>query len=208
VPDRVALAGIIYVLRKGVAWRDVPVRVVGCSGITGRRRLRDWTEAGVWPTLHHALLTELRAADTLDMDDCAVDGSHVGALKGGSRRAFARRPWAAWIQTSRDRGSPGDTARGLADRRKPSRRHTGHSTARRDPSHRRTAEPPAEPAQADIRRSGLRLRQVPPPAVEARHQATHRQARCRPWLRPGEDPVGGRAYLCLAPPVQTPTHPL
>ncbi|MBW8706835.1 hypothetical protein MBT84_45125 [Streptomyces sp. MBT84] len=83
MPDRVALAGIIYVLRKGVAWRDVPVRVVGCSGITGRRRLRDWTEAGVGPTLHHALLTELRAADALDMDDCAVDGSHVRALKGG-----------------------------------------------------------------------------------------------------------------------------
>ncbi|MFB7999387.1 IS5 family transposase [Streptomyces sp. NPDC056002] len=83
VPDRVALAGIIYVLRKGVAWRDVPVQVVGCSGITSWRRLRDWTEAGVWPTLHHALLTELRAADALDMDDCAVDGSHVRALKGG-----------------------------------------------------------------------------------------------------------------------------
>ncbi len=41
--DRVALAGIIYVLRRGVAWRDV---------------------AGVWPALHPALLTELRAADS------------------------------------------------------------------------------------------------------------------------------------------------
>ncbi|WP_443334160.1 hypothetical protein [Streptomyces sp. CB02130] len=34
MPDRVALAGIIYVLRKGVAWRDVPSTVVGCSGVT------------------------------------------------------------------------------------------------------------------------------------------------------------------------------
>ncbi|MEU1542063.1 transposase, partial [Actinacidiphila glaucinigra] len=40
VPDRVALAGIIYVLRKGVAWRDVPAQVVGCSGVTAWRRLR------------------------------------------------------------------------------------------------------------------------------------------------------------------------
>ncbi|WP_432056222.1 transposase [Streptomyces sp. bgisy022] len=31
VPDRVALAGIVHVLRKGVAWRDVPSEVVGCS---------------------------------------------------------------------------------------------------------------------------------------------------------------------------------
>ncbi|MFC9948969.1 IS5 family transposase [Streptomyces pratensis] len=83
VPDRVALAGIIYVLRKGVAWRDVPSTVVGCSGVTAWRRLRDWTEAGVWPRLHAALLGELRRADLLDMDDCAVDGSHIRALKRG-----------------------------------------------------------------------------------------------------------------------------
>jgi transposase len=83
VPDRVALAGIVYVLRKGVAWRDVPSEVVGCSGVTAWRRLRDWTEAGVWPRLHAALLTELRRANLLDLDDCAVDGSHIRALKGG-----------------------------------------------------------------------------------------------------------------------------
>lgn len=56
---------------------------VGCSGVTAWRRLRDWTEAGVWPRLHAALLTELRRADLLDLDDCSVDGSHVRALKGG-----------------------------------------------------------------------------------------------------------------------------
>ncbi|WP_405969099.1 IS5 family transposase [Streptomyces sp. NBC_00988] len=83
VPDRVALAGIVYVLRKGVAWRDVPAQVVGCSGVTSWRRLRDWTEAGVWPRLHNALLGELRAWGLLAMDDTAIDGSHVRALKEG-----------------------------------------------------------------------------------------------------------------------------
>lgn len=83
VSDRVALAGIVYVLRKGVAWCDVPTQVVGCSGVTAWRRLRDWTEAGVWPRLHEALLAELRATSLLDMDDAAIDGSHVRALKGG-----------------------------------------------------------------------------------------------------------------------------
>jgi transposase len=83
VPDRVALAGIVYLQRKGVAWRDVPAQAVGCSGVTSWRRLRDWTEAGVWPRLHEALLTELRVKDALDMDDAAIDGSHVRALKGG-----------------------------------------------------------------------------------------------------------------------------
>ncbi|MEU9575415.1 IS5 family transposase [Streptomyces massasporeus] len=51
VPDRVALAGVMYVLRTGVAWRDVPAETVGCSGATAWRRLRDWTEAGVLATV-------------------------------------------------------------------------------------------------------------------------------------------------------------
>lgn len=84
MPDRVAPAGIVYVLCKGVAWRDVPASVVGCSGVTAWRRLRDWTEAGVWPRLHTELLAELRMTGLLEMDDCAIDGSHVRALKGGT----------------------------------------------------------------------------------------------------------------------------
>jgi transposase len=51
--------------------------------VTAWRRLRDWTEAGVWPQLHEVLLAELRAAGLLDMDDAAIDASHVRALKGG-----------------------------------------------------------------------------------------------------------------------------
>lgn len=43
MPDRVALAGIIYDLRKGVAWRDVPSEVVGCSGVTA------WRDCGTGP---------------------------------------------------------------------------------------------------------------------------------------------------------------
>ncbi|WP_354006169.1 transposase [Streptomyces sp. NBC_00154] len=42
-PDRVVFAGVMYVLRTGVAWRDVPAETVGCSGVTAWRRLRDWT---------------------------------------------------------------------------------------------------------------------------------------------------------------------
>lgn len=36
-----------------------------------------------WPRLHEVLLAELRAEGLLDMDDAAVDASHVRALKGG-----------------------------------------------------------------------------------------------------------------------------
>ncbi|MFB7256845.1 IS5 family transposase [Streptomyces nojiriensis] len=106
VPYRVALAGVMYVLRTGVAWRDVPAEAVGCSGVTAWRRLRDWTEAGVWPRLHAALLTDLRRASLLDVDDCAVDGSHVRALKGGDHVG----------PSPVDRGRPGSKHHLIVDR--------------------------------------------------------------------------------------------
>lgn len=84
VPDRTALAGVMYVLRTGAAWRDVPAEMAGCSGATAWRRLWDWTGAGAWPRLHAALSGELRRAELLDLDDSAVDGSHIRALKGGT----------------------------------------------------------------------------------------------------------------------------
>ncbi|WP_406116344.1 IS5 family transposase [Streptomyces sp. NBC_01014] len=81
--DRAALRGIVYVLRTGVSWRDVPGEQIGCSGVTAWRRLWDWTEAGIWPRLHEVLLAELRKGGLLEMDDAAIDGSHVRALKRG-----------------------------------------------------------------------------------------------------------------------------
>ena len=88
--DRAALAGIVFVLKTGIAWNQVPASLVGCSGVTCWRRLRDWTEAGVWPVLHERLLAQLRALGELDLEVCAVDGSHVRALKGGTMSARHR----------------------------------------------------------------------------------------------------------------------
>ncbi|MHA3946252.1 IS5 family transposase [Cellulomonas bogoriensis] len=81
--DRAALAGIVFVLKHGVGWAHVPRQALGVSGVTCWRRLREWTEAGVWPQLHEALLAELRAQGLLNLDEMSVDGSHVRALKGG-----------------------------------------------------------------------------------------------------------------------------
>lgn len=87
VDDRAALAGIVFVLETGITWRELPRSVCGCSGVTCRRRLRDWTEAGVWPAPHETLLDRLRALGRLKLDVAVVDASHVRALKGGTRRA-------------------------------------------------------------------------------------------------------------------------
>lgn len=88
--DRAALAGIVFVLKTGIGWNQLPRELLGVSGVTCWRRMRDWTEAGVWPAVHELLLAELRAAGELDLDRCSVDGSHVRALKGGTTSVPAR----------------------------------------------------------------------------------------------------------------------
>ena len=51
VPDRAALAGILFVLKTGIPWEYLP-QEMGCgSGMTCWRRLRDWQQAGVWHRL-------------------------------------------------------------------------------------------------------------------------------------------------------------
>jgi transposase len=61
-----ALAGIVHVLRTGVAWRDVPASMIGRSGVTCRRWLRDWADTEVWPCLHALPPAKSRAAGLLD----------------------------------------------------------------------------------------------------------------------------------------------
>ncbi len=93
VPDRVALAGILFVLRTGIQWRDVPAEM-GCSGKTCWRRLVEWHGAGVWRALHRALLERLREADRLDWSRASLDSASVRA-KGGARRPGPTRRTAA-----------------------------------------------------------------------------------------------------------------
>ena len=89
VPDRQALTGILFVLKTGIPWEDLP-QEMGCgSGMTCWRRLRDWNEAGVWERLHQALLDELQDAGQLDWSRAVVDSSHVRA-KGGAKRQVPR----------------------------------------------------------------------------------------------------------------------
>ena len=82
IDDRAALAGIVFVLKTGITWNQLPTSLVGCSGVTCWRRLRDWTQAGEGPRLHRVLLEELGAAGTLGLETAVVGGSHVRALKG------------------------------------------------------------------------------------------------------------------------------
>jgi transposase len=83
VDNRRALTGILFVLKTGIGWEDLP-QEMGCgSGMTCWRRLRDWQAAGVWQQLHEILLARLQGSDQLDWSRAVVDSAPVRALKGG-----------------------------------------------------------------------------------------------------------------------------
>jgi transposase len=85
IDDRAALTGILFVLRTGIQWEDLPCEM-GCGcGMTCWRRLRDWQQAGVWDRLHELLLAELNAADKIDWSRAAADSSSVRAVGGGEQ---------------------------------------------------------------------------------------------------------------------------
>ncbi|UXN00465.1 IS5 family transposase [Xanthomonas hortorum pv. pelargonii] len=79
ISDQQALNGIVYVLRTGVPWEDLPMELGYGSGMTCWRRLRDWQAAGVWHRLHQVLLTELRRAQKLDLSRASLDAASVAS---------------------------------------------------------------------------------------------------------------------------------
>ena len=81
--DRKVLTGIIFILKTGSPWEDLP-QEMGCGcGMTCWNRLRDWQAAGVWDQIHQILLDHLRSADRIDFERFIVDTSHVRAVGGG-----------------------------------------------------------------------------------------------------------------------------
>jgi transposase len=105
VPNRNALTGILFVLKTGIPWEDLPCEM-GCgSGMTCWRRLRDWQADGTWNKLHKVLLDKLRGADKLDWSRALVDSSYVRAAFGGEKTG----------PSPVDRAKPGSTHHVLTD---------------------------------------------------------------------------------------------
>lgn len=79
VSDERALNGILFMLRTGIAWEELPQELGFGSGMTCWRRLRDWQTAGVWHQLSLKLLDELRKGDRLDFSRFSMEGgAHAG----------------------------------------------------------------------------------------------------------------------------------
>ena len=105
VDDRKALTGILFVLKTGIPWEDLPWEM-GCGcGMTCWRRLHAWQEAGVWFRLHQVLLQRLDDVDQIDWSRAAADSTFARAF--GGVEGSGRNPT--------DRGRPGVKQHVLAD---------------------------------------------------------------------------------------------
>jgi transposase len=94
IDDREVMEGILWVLRSGARWKDLPREYP--SATTCWRRLREWEDAGVWLAIWRAFLSELDDAGQLDWHEVFADGTFSPAKKGVPRSA---RPNAERVQS-------------------------------------------------------------------------------------------------------------
>jgi transposase len=91
---RVLINAMLWRLRTGVPWRDLPERFGPWQSVY--TRFRRWREAGIWTRVLAALQAEADQAGRLDWSLHFVDGSVVrahqhaaGAKKGATKRSAA-----------------------------------------------------------------------------------------------------------------------
>src|SRR5918911_1582392 len=106
VSNRAALAGIIYVLRHGLRWCDLPRELGYGSGVTCWRRLRQWQALGIWTMLHQVVLNWLGDLDAIDWSRASLDSISVRAKRGGEHTG----------PNPSDRGKAGSKYHVLVDR--------------------------------------------------------------------------------------------
>ena len=94
--NRRCLEGILWVLRTGARWRDLPAQYP--NGSTCWRRLRTWEEEGVWLRAWQSLLAQLDRRKLLDWEEAFLDATFVLAKKGAppSERRVAGKVRSAW----------------------------------------------------------------------------------------------------------------
>src|SRR6267378_6145395 len=82
IENRRVLEGILWILRSGARWQDLPEKYPHPS--TCWRRLRDWEEQGVWLKIWRAFLSELNERQQLKWSESFLDGSFAPAKKGAA----------------------------------------------------------------------------------------------------------------------------
>ena len=86
--DRECLEGLLWLLRTGARWQDIPVDLP--SGSTCWRRLREWAEEEVLEDIQAVLIEQLDALGRVDLSELLADATFIRAKKGVWRSATPR----------------------------------------------------------------------------------------------------------------------
>ena len=92
LPHRTVLNGILWILKTGAPWRDMPERYGYWNSVY--MRFKNWRRDGTWTRIFSTLLDEYDDQGHLDHDLWCIDGTIARAARcaGGARRRNARRP--------------------------------------------------------------------------------------------------------------------
>ena len=80
--DRECLEGLLWLLRTGARWRDIPIDLP--SGSTCWRRLREWAIGEALEEVQAILVDELDELSKLDLRELLADATFIRAKKGAT----------------------------------------------------------------------------------------------------------------------------
>ena len=80
---RAVLNGVLWVLRTGAPWAEVPDRYPSYQ--TCHRRFQQWVRSGVMKGVLDALALDLKIRGALDVEESFIDGTFAPAKKGAPR---------------------------------------------------------------------------------------------------------------------------
>jgi transposase len=109
--NRAVLNGILWILRTGAPWADLPDRYPSYQ--TCHRRFQQWVRSGVLKDILSLVAEALHDEGYLDVQEAFIDGTFAPAKKGGNcvgktKRGKGRKSWRSrtamafrWLCTSR-----------------------------------------------------------------------------------------------------------
>jgi transposase len=80
--SREVLNGILWILRTGAQWADLPDRYP--PNQTCHRRYQRWVREGLFERILEALARDLKVRGKLDLSECFIDGTFIVAKKGAA----------------------------------------------------------------------------------------------------------------------------
>jgi transposase len=81
--DRECLEGLLWLLRTGARWRDIPIDLP--SGSTCWRRLAEWAGGEVLRHIQGVLVEQLGEERKLDLEELLADATFIRAKRGAPR---------------------------------------------------------------------------------------------------------------------------